>query len=373
MKTRVRIVGSGLAGASVAYHLARSAGAGAPPLEIEILERSPQPFSEASAQNAGMIRSLVLEPAERERARQTIQLLADLPRDDWPHSPFRQTGGIVALGHPSPAHEEAVAHLRELGAAIEVHDPQSIASVAPALRGARFEKAFFVRDDGLCDPWTLGQGLLRGAQRHGVRVRHGVHIRELLRDPIDGSIQGLETADDERIDCEVCILATAAWTDLLYPDASVRPLQRHLWQSRPTKLACDGHPWCWFDQDGLYLRPEAGGFLCSPCDERERRPDPSDASAGASTVPGDEASREQVLTRLAELVPTLSELGFERGWSGLRSFREDREALLGPSSDVPGLVFATALGGSGVSTCLSVGEEVAQSVLDQTLRIRDRR
>ena len=105
----------------------------------------------------------------------------------------------------------------------------------------------------------------------------------------------------------------------------------------------------------LYVRPEAGGWLCSPCDEH-RVPRPH---GPGSRGPVDPLWRAVAADKLARLLPALGDLRLRRGWTGLRTFAPDRSPVLGADPELAGLHWCTGLGGFGVSTSMAVGEAVA--------------
>src|SRR5690606_16110974 len=123
----VVVVGAGLAGCAVAWHLA-------PRARVLVVEQGEAPGAEATAQNAGMVRRLGEDPFERALAIRTAEWLAD-PGADWEGTePSRVTGAVLALAR-DPFHlHDGVAHLRARGVRIEACDRP--AEVAPALAGS---------------------------------------------------------------------------------------------------------------------------------------------------------------------------------------------------------------------------------------------
>jgi D-arginine dehydrogenase len=360
-RTDVLIVGAGLAGASLAWHLA---GAG----RVLLLEQGPQPLAEASAQNAGMVRRLVRGAEERDLAcRSAAQLAADSGRGDWQDlETFRPTGAVIALAGPGdPALAEAAADLAARGLRIDEVPAGRLGAVAPALAGAPLTRAYHLPDEGVCDAWSLGQGFLRGARRHGTRLEFGLRVRALISR--SGRVSGVET-ERGPILAGIVVVAAGAWSQQLAASAGLdrplRPLARHLLQSTPHPLAAGPHPWCWIDDLGLYLRPEAGGFLCSPCDETERHPAAGPGSAG----PADELGKALTLDKLRRAVPALGALRFRGGWTGLRTFAPDRRFRVGFDPELDGLFWLAGLGGAGLTCAFALGEDAAAAIAQRTGR-----
>ncbi len=347
------MVGAGIAGASLAWHLA------GPRCRVLILEQGRQPLGEASAQNAGMLRCFVAGEEERAlacKSRLRIDSLASHP--DWEGAaPLRTTGAVLALAEPDPRYEPIAADLRARGIRCEAADPRLLGRVAPAMAGSPVTEAWWLPDEGLCDAWTLGQGFLRGARRRRAELRTGVEVLELTRrgDRIAGVI-----TDRGPIDAGIVVLAAGAWSDALARRADLTgpeltPKARHLLQSAPHPLGTRDHPWCWIDDVGLYVRPEAGGFLVSPCDETDRFP----KRGAGSGAPVEALGRALAHEKLTRYLPALADLRLVGGWRGLRTFTPDRSLRAGFDPTVDGLYWMAGLGGCGVSVALALGERCA--------------
>ena len=341
----VVIVGAGLAGCSVAWHLAGQR-------RVLLLEQGDQPGAEASAQNAGMVRRMGHDPYERILARRTWEWMAS--GEGWVAEASRQTGALLALGHEAFELRDAAAHLIADGADIELVDRP--AEVAPALAGARFEAAWWLPEERVADPWALVSGFLGGARERGAEVRCGVEVTGLLRE--GERLIGVSTSDGP-IYADAVVLAAGAWSQELATSIGLRrpltPIRRTLLQSAPHVLSTPDHPWCWLDDVGLYARPEGGGWLVSSCDEAVDAPSPGPGSTGPVT----DLPRARAAARLGRWMPSLADLRFTGGWSGLRTFAPDRRPLLGADGEAPGLWWAAGLGGFGVTCSYAVGEAVA--------------
>jgi len=343
---RVVIIGSGLAGASAAWHLA-------PRHDVWLFEHGDQPGAEASAQNAGMQRRLAHDPVERRLAIRSGEWLArDLHGFEQVRRPV---GGVVGLVDRATSLDAAVEDLRSAGLTVD-DISHRVADVAPGLEGAPLARAFSLPDESLLDAHALVGGFLAGARTHGAIVK--------TRAPVDGveitggHVVGVWSGDTlHRAD--VVVIAAGAWSGRIARelglDRPLFPLARHLLFTDPHPTSAATHPWCWLDDAGIYARPEAGGWLCSPCDEALSEP----ARGPGSRGPVDPLHRAIAQDKLERLMPALADVRFAGGWTGLRTFAPDRRPLLGPDPQLPGLHWATALGGFGVTCAFAVGEAVA--------------
>ena len=348
------IVGAGIVGACVAEALA---GRG----ELLVIEQGAAPGEEATAQNAGMCRRLVVDPHERALACRSAALLERWEAEGaFPDgAPLRRVGaviGAVAPGARADGLQAAAEDLARRGVAVEALAPDRVGERAPALAGAPLHRAWWLPDEGLLDPHAITRAALARARSRGARL--AVARRGLSLVVQEGRVIGVKT---ERgwIEAERVILASGAWSAWLAASAGLArplvPLARHLLLSAPHPLADPHHPYAWLDDAGLYVRPEAGAWLLSPCDETAVAPPEGPGSRGGV----DPGARACAMDKVERLLPALRDLRLRSGWTGLRTFAPDRRPVLGEDPERPGLVWATGLGGAGVTCGLAVGEAVA--------------
>ena len=349
----VLVVGGGLAGCSVAWHLA-------PTHRVLLIEQGDHPGGEATAQNAGMLRTMGEDPTERALALRTQAWMEEQESGafgDFPEPVSRRTGAVLALAH-DPAHlTDAVAHLRARGEHLErLSNP---AQVAPVLAGARLAQAWHQPSARIVDPYALNQGFLTGLRRMGCQVRAGVQA-------VDVAPGRVTLASGEELSAEHVVLATGAWSAQLCTRMGIRrpfvPIRRALMHSGPHPLSAPDHPWTWIDDVGVYVRPESGGWLMSACDERLDYPAPGPGSM--SSVP--EATRALLSDKLQRYLPALADARPAGGWTGLRTFAPDRRPALGADPERPGIWWAAGLGGFGVSCSVGVGQAVSAWIRGET-------
>lgn len=364
--SEVIIVGAGLAGASLAWHLA-------PRVSVTVLEQGKRAGEEASAQNAGMVRRLVCDSDERRLACRTHEWLGTDSIDaqaSWKAAdkPFRQTGAVIAFRDAGGAdyrrHAIAADDLRAQGIEVVELDTEGLVSVAPALAGAHpgARGGFWLPEDGVCDARALSAGLIERAQAAGARLETKARVTSLRRD--GERVCGVVLADGRELRAAQVVLATAAWT--AHIDGGIdhapplSPLGRHLFFTEPSSLAKD-HPWVWIEDDGLYLRSDDERFIVSPCDEFAVTPPREPGSRGRPDL----AVADLTQANMQVSFPALQRLKLHDGWTGLRTFAPHRRAVLGPDPERRGLFWCTGLGGSGVSTAIGVGERCAEMLLSE--------
>lgn len=343
----VVVVGGGLAGLSVAWHLCQDH-------RVLVLEQGTQAGAEASAQNAGMVRRLGEDPHERALALRTHTFL-EAPTGSLAGAPIsRVTGALLGLATDPHHLHDGVAHLRAAGVRVEAVDRPG--TVAPILGDTRLAGAWYLPDERVADPHALIDGFLRGIRAAGGEIRFGVRVGALRTR--GGGVVGVRT-DHGDIDAPWTVLAAGAWSGALAAPLGLWrplfPLRRSLLFAPNHPASRPDHPWTWIDDEGIYARPETGGWLVSGCDEQHDPPPPGPGSSGTIAA----EHRGLALDKLARFFPLLRDARLSRGWTGLRTFAPDRAPMLGPDPDAPGLAWAAGLGGFGVTCSIGVGECVS--------------
>ena len=346
------IVGAGLAGSSSAWHIAQHAQE-----RILLLEREPWAGTQATAQNAAMIRAL---PGQAD-----LSPFAEAGQAFWNRLPdelvipyaFRPVGSLLLASEPATlsALETEVEQARLRGLDCRIVDAPEIRAEYPLLRDCPLLGAAFTAQDGIADPSALNEAWLSGARGRGVTLELSRGVQRLLVD--DGRIQGVQLRDGQLLSAPAVLVAAGAWSGQLLAgsglrDHELRPHRRHLFCTVEDPRIPEDHPFVWHLDHQAYFRPESGGFLFSACDETEVDPGP------AETEPGIEAFAHE---RLQAVFPFLSEIPLKRHWAGLRTFRPGAGFLLGPDPEIPGLIHASGLGGHGVTCAPEVGRRVAQA------------
>ena len=147
-RPRVLIVGAGLAGCATAWHLA-------PDHDVLVVDQGSDPGAEATAQNAGMVRRLGEDPAERALALRTHDFLA-APGPDWTDlTVSRRTGALLGLSQDRWHLHDAVAHLRAHGVTVESVEGAEVARLAPALRDSPLQQGWWLPDERIADRGSL--------------------------------------------------------------------------------------------------------------------------------------------------------------------------------------------------------------------------
>jgi glycine/D-amino acid oxidase-like deaminating enzyme len=335
----VVIIGGGIAGLSLAFHLARAGQQG-----IILLEREDQPGTYASGHNAAVARALTGRDEHTALAVEGRRRLAE-------EGLLTASGGFLASVEPGPLdvfEAEAARH----GVAVQ----RGPGIPLPGLRAAEH---LAIPGDGVIDIAGLLRVCAEGARSAGADLRFGCAVSSVR--PTEAGFD-LDT-DRGPLRAGTLAIAAGAWAGELGRMAGSQidftPLRRSLVWSGAAHPQQD--PWAWWVDRPFYLRPESGGLLMCPCEEasvplppRGRQPE-TDATV-----------LEGLYASLRELAPDLAERPVTRYWTGLRTFAPDRRFVLGWDPWSPRLFWSAGLGGHGMTSGLAVGSLAASVFLRTT-------
>lgn len=355
------IIGAGLAGTSVAWHLARSVSN----RRILLLEREHAAGTHASAQNAAMIRALACEDSIAPFAMEGARFWNALPEElNWPGM-FHQTGSLLLASESETLEllRKRVKEATAAGLSAEIWSAEKCREIFPALADTPFTAAAYCKEDGVGDPQALMDGFLASARRGGAEYRRKCEVETLLCNK--GVVTGVQLTSGERINSSLVVLAMGAWSPELMSKTGLDPRglaahRRHLYVTGAAKDTVPGltkeTPIVWHLDKQVYLRWETGGILFSACDESPSPPCRPEVDDDLDAF---------VEERVSQSFPFLLDLPLVNSWAGLRTFTPDHSFVLGREPELKGLFYATGLGGHGVTCAAPAGALVAQQIIEE--------
>jgi sarcosine oxidase, subunit beta len=352
------IVGAGVIGASVAYHLARRGWR-----EILVLDRSHGPGQGSTGKATGGFRAQYATP---------INVRLSLLSRDKLRCFTEETGGNAGylpagyLWLASTASElevlraaRRVQHQEGLTEAVEV-GPEEIARLNPAVALDTVIGGAFCPSDGFISPLGIVEGYLTAAQRLGVELEWQVEVTGLRRGQ-GNRIAVVETSRGPVSPAAVVDAAgpwaaqVAQWTGL---DLPVAPLRRQVAATAPTDLLPDTMPMTIFTIDGFHLRVREGRILIL-------WPTPGVPGRPFDTGVDDEWI-EAVVAKAHRRVPVVRRAAIDRDacWAGLYEVSPDKHAILGAAPDCPNLFLLNGCSGHGVMHAPALGQLLTEVISD---------
>jgi D-arginine dehydrogenase len=348
------IIGCGIAGASLAYFLAKRGMK-----DILILEKEEQPGYHATGRSAAVLAELDLVPSVLQLKLLGAQFLR-MPPDDFSDYPVLYRSGVLVCceGQVWESIRKTVAVLRRGGVAANVLSEEEAVSMVPVLGPENFEGAVLLPEDGNLDVNELLWGYLRHAKRSGVTLRLEEEVREISLEK--GRCSGVVTSEGTYHSRWV-INAAGAWAghirNLVGPSpVQLTPHRRTIITfAAPEGLDVRSWPFTVDLNHELYFKPESGGLLASPMDEEPMGP--CDARP-------DEMVVAQTVERLRHLAPRLVPKFITHKWAGLRTFAPDQAMVVGEDPVVKGFFWLSGQGGAGIETSPAVGRIASDLIID---------
>lgn len=351
----VVIVGGGVVGLSIAYHLATLGGQG-----IVLLEREAVLGSGSTERSAGGVRLQFGTPVNIQLSQWSLAFLKRM-RDEVGADPgLRQVGYLFLTADPQRAAQlESNVRLQQaLGVPVQALAPPAIAARYPYLASDGLLAANFCPEDGYADPHAVVQGLARRARELGVAIRTGVEVTAVhLR---EGRVDGVETRAGP-LRAPAVVNATgpfaAAVARMAGVDLPVRPFRRQIYVTAPfAGLPADMPMVIDFDTSS-YVRREGAGLLMGASDPAE----PSSFRTEA-----DDSTLVLLAQTIMQRVPALADAEILRGWAGLYAVTPDENAILGPVPGLVGFYLANGFSGHGFQQAPAVGRVLAEMILGRT-------
>lgn len=353
MQTEVVIIGGGIIGSSIAYHLARQ---GRKALVIERSDIATEPA--ASWASAGGVRRQGRHPTEARLASEAIARWKTLEEELDADLHYRQGGNLLVA--ESEVEALYLEHFVKQQQAIGFSDVcllqrQELHALVPGLAASVIAGSYSPAD-GQADPPATTRAFARAAQRHGAVYWTETAVLELTRD--GGRVTGART---ERgvVQAEQVVLAAGAWSDDLARGVGLNlPIRTYALQMllststssltlQPVISAVGRHLSLKQLRDGSFFI--GGGWLGDPT------PDRRSYMTRASSIEGNWDAARTIL-------PSVGEQNIARAWCGLEAQSIDGIPFIGPTSDLAGLTMALGFSGHGFAIAPAIGRAVADQL-----------
>ena len=335
------VVGGGIVGASVAFHLA-------PHGRVCVLEQESAAGYHSTGRSAALFTENYGTPLIRRLTMLARAFLQSPPAGFVEHALLVPRGMIYVGGHEHGAElQQALHDGQSIVPSIRALSQREVLELCPVLKPDVASAGVYEPDAMDIDVDALLQGYLRGVRRAGGVIVTNAPVDQIShRDSkwrLSAGARGFETS--------IVVNAAGAWCDVIAKLAGVAPIG--LVPKRRTAITVDPpagvdiHAWPMIHHidDSFYFKPEAGRILACPVDATPS--EPCDAQPDEYDV--------AVIADRMEQATTLKIDRIFRKWAGLRSFVSDGDPVIGEEPTARGFFWAAALGGYGVMTSAAVG------------------
>ena len=342
----VVVVGGGVIGTSIAFHLAE---AGAP--EVVLIERH-QLASGSTSKAAGGVRAQFSDPLNIQLGARSLEAFAAFGDRPGHEIDFRRVGYLFLLSQPADVatFERSIRLQNRLGVPSRLLDPGEAGRLSPLIDIGGLLAAAFSPDDGLATPEAVVQGYAAGARRHGAQVVTGCELLEVR--VAGGTITAVVTSKGV-VETPALVCAAGAWSRrvgaMVGVDLPVTPSRRQVLLTEPLAGLPEHLPMTIDLDSTFYFHREGPGLLMGMSLDDE--------------PPGFNLDRDDAwIPRLAEAIarraPSLAEVGVAGGWAGLYEVTPDHNALIGEAPGPSRFLYATGFSGHGFLQGPAVGEVV---------------
>lgn len=352
---RIVIVGGGIIGASIAYHLTERGYTDVVIVEEHLVGEG------ATAYATGGIRRQFSTRVNVQLAQRSIPFWSQFEARTGAPLTFRQHGYLFLLSDPETyrGFQKSVALQRELGVTVETLGPDQVEDLFPGTRTDDLLGATYTPLDGSASPADALAGYLKVARANGVLVEQRTTFRGLQFNT-HGRLTGVITSEG-RTCCDTVIIAAGPQARQVGVrcgvDIPVYPHSRQAFATRPMNGLNGSMPLTVDMATGAYIHPEATGGVAVVGGNDRDAPSTDKAKVDWSRV-------ESLAEALGTRFPGLDDLEIGRGWAGLREMTPDDHAIVGPVDAIPGLWVAAGFSGHGFMQSPAIGQAMAEWLID---------
>jgi 4-methylaminobutanoate oxidase (formaldehyde-forming) len=363
-RARVVVVGGGIIGCSVAYHLAHMGWK-----DVVLLERD-RLTSGTTWHAAGLIVTFgSTSETSTEMRKYTRDLYARLEAETGLSTGFKPVGFIEIATEPDRLEEyrRVSAFNRYCGVDVQEISPANVKELFPLARIDDVLAGFYVKEDGRANPVDVTMALAKGARLQGATIVEGVAATGLLQKR--GVVTGVQTTHGD-IEAEYVVNCAGMWARQLAAKSGVNvPLQSaehyYLITDRIPGLSAD-HPVLEDPASHGYFREEVGGLMvglfepiCAPWKVGGV---PEDFSFGELNPDWDRMG--PYVETAMKRVPACLDVGIRKFFCGPESFTPDLQPIVGEAPELRNYFVAAGLNSIGILTGGGLGRVMAHWIIN---------
>jgi sarcosine oxidase subunit beta len=340
----VVIIGGGVMGTSIAFHLAEAGVSG-----IVLLEQN-QLGSGSTSKAAGGVRANFSDELNIALGARSLEAFARFGERPGEEIDLHRVGYLFLLSSAEQVtlFEKSTRLQNAAGQPTRMIDVAEAVRLAPIVSPDGLTAACFSPDDGHCTPESVVLGYASAARRLGATLITGCGVTGI--DAIGNEIRRVRTTRGD-IDTSVVICAAGAWAAglaaMVDVDLPVTPLRRQIVVTEPIPDLPPGLPMTIDFSSTFYFHREGPGLLVGMSDPEEQ--------------PGFLLDRSddwlpRLTTAIEHRAPALLDVGLAGGWAGLYEVTPDHNALIGEAHGISRFLYATGFSGHGFLQGPAVGE-----------------
>ncbi len=351
----VVIIGGGIVGSSVAYHLTEAGCT-----NVLIVEREQQPGMGSTAKSMGGVRAQFATPINIKMSLYSIDLFSKFEEVTGHTAGYRAHGYLFVATNERHL-DYLKANLRQQRACglnnAEMVTREDIVKTVPQLIADDVVGGSFCPTDGFVDPYSVMTGFAKRARERGASFWLETDVTGI--DVEQGHVAGVQTSRGY-VSTPAVVNAAGPWAAgvarFAGVDIPVEPLRRQIVKTEPFEQLSSRLPMVIDMSSGFHFRPEGSSFLLA-------WPDPEQTHGFRTDF--DYGFIEKILTRAVNRVPVFAdvEVNPRRCWAGMYEMTPDHHAIIGLAPGVEGMFLANGFSGHGVMHSPATGKIISELIV----------
>ena len=363
-RTQVLVVGGGIIGCSIAYHLTRRDIS-----DVTVLEQGTLTCG-TTWHAAGLVSQLKSTHSLTKLATYSARLFEELEDETGQATGYRSPGSISVAADDERWDEilRGASMATTCDVETEVIDLDRAKQMWPLLNTEDLVGALYIPHDGQTSPVDTTMALAKGAKARGAKIIEGVAVEKVVAD--NGQVTGVET-EQGFIEAETVVLATGMWSRQLAATVGVSvPLQacEHFYiVTEPLEGVERGMPTLRDPGGYTYFKEETGKIMAGFFEPRGKiwKLDGIPREFSFGTLPEDWDHVGPIFEQAIHRVPALGDCGLQLFFNGPEAFTPDGVYHLGEAPEVDGCFVATGFNSVGIQSAGGVGWVLADWIADR--------
>lgn len=357
-ESEIVVIGGGLFGCSIAYHLAKKGR------EVILLEKG-NICSGASGRNGGQVIQLEGRDRNAESIKKRLELtrknngiLAGLAEELETDLNYKKTGSLdIAFTEQEWKELRDVVETQKKAGDKEIHllDKKETLKLCPVLtagiKGSRYRES-----DGTINPFFYTGGFASGIKKNGGAIFTHTEVKKILKE--NGKVKGIETADRVKIKAGKVINVTNAWSSSLIPEVDILPLRQIAVVTEPVAPLPVCPVEAFIGGDAIYtnIQPGSGNLLAGGL---RTLPRSRDGQYDETVYPEEVTGSTGIFYRL---YPGLQDISIIRSWAGTMALGPDFLPVIGKVPECAGLYIAAGFY-NGMAYASVIGKMVSEMMI----------
>ena len=347
------VIGGGVMGCSLLYHLAQRGTTDTLLLERSVLGAGSTGLSQA------ICRMHYSNPITASMAWSSLQVYANFNEQVGGDSGFVKTGYLVVVEEiDRPSLELNIAMQQDLGIDVALVTAGELSELAPMMETFEGESLAWEPNSGYANPYLVTTSLAARAQELGAQIATRTNVTGV--EISGGRVQAVVT-DQGRVATPVAVVAAGPWSNILMAGTGIEfplvPVRHQVAMVTRSPALLPDHPIVGDIAQSFSFRPESPTLTMVGYAEEEVELDSYDEGI-------DRAEAADAMARLARRMPAMEQSYLRGGWSGLFTTTPDWHPILDRVPGIEGLFCMVGFSGHGFKLAPSIGQAMAELILD---------